>query len=69
MNKIKSEDVQEEMELGTWFGIHTVIRIDPYNGPRKNVLNELIFSNGFKMENLKGHSYKLNSPYINSEEI
>lgn len=59
MNTVKAEDVQEGMEIKTWFGTHTVLRIDPYSGSDDKILNVLIFSNGYKLTNWKNNVYRL----------
>jgi hypothetical protein len=59
MNIVKAENIQEEMELKMWFGTHTVLRIDPYTGTDDNILNILIFSNGYKLTNWKSNVYRL----------
>ena len=59
MITVNAEDVQEGMEIKTWFGTHTVLRIDPYIGTDDRILNILIFSNGYKLTNWKSNVYRL----------
>ncbi len=51
MNNISAENVKIGMGLKTWFGIHTVVDIKPYNGAFDFILNILVFSNGTEMSN------------------
>ncbi len=62
MTEVKAQNVKVGMGLKTWFGTHTVVRIDPYEGPFKDFsLNILVFSNGTRMTNVKNHIYKVMS--------
>lgn len=57
--KVSGKDVKIGMGLKTWFGNHTVIKIELYNGPFDFVENILVFSNGSKMSNSKSDMYDL----------
>lgn len=57
--KITAEGIKIGMGIKTWFGLHTVVAIEPYTGPFDFVLNILVFSNGSKMSNEKGAMYDI----------
>jgi hypothetical protein len=41
--QIKPQDLKPGMVLKTWFGSHTLKRIDPYNGPFDFVYGVAVF--------------------------
>ena len=58
--RVSAEKLKIGMGLKTFFGIHTIVRIEPYIGPfTDRALNILVFSNGSKMTNTKGQLYRL----------
>lgn len=56
--KIKAENVVVGAVLKTWFGVRTVVAIEPYIGKLAEYFcNILVFDSGVKMSNQKGSEY------------
>lgn len=63
---ITAQEVKVGMVLKTWFGTHTVIKIEPYTGKYDFCINVIAFSNGTEMANER---YAMYTQIINPPKL